>query len=109
MPKQLPVVAIFDPAEFATVIVEFLQKDVGVMPSLPSREHGCPFTLLSRHAQIEGNNVDPVEILGTLFPSMRALSQAIRTERGRDLMTAFFHEGQTETLARFMLQDSRVD
>lgn len=89
------------------IIMDFVQRDTGGTPHMSLVQHTCPFALLSRHAQIE-DHVDPASVLG-MYHSMRDLSQVIRTESDQGAMNAFFHHGEMEKLAQFMLQDSRVD
>lgn len=47
-------------------------------------------------------------ILGVLFPSLRSLSQAVRTQEGMALLEAYFGPEVSSELAGFLLHDSSV-
>ncbi|KAJ6129538.1 hypothetical protein N7512_002318 [Penicillium capsulatum] len=108
LPKWVPVLHVLEPRDLLADIQDFVNQQMDGTPPMELEQYCYPFTLLSRHANIEDIPTSALA-LESVFPTMWELSQGFRKEESKDLLRAFLRNGETESIAQFMLQDARVD
>lgn len=82
------------------------------LPPLPSPCVANSLSLLSHttaSAPVLPLTEHDTNILNDLFPSMRALSQAIRSQEGQAVITDYLGEDVTRGLVAFWQQDCRYE
>ena len=108
LPKWLPVIPIFDPANFLRDIHNYMKAGLEPKPPVSLKQDLSAFKAIHYLAGIWGD-VAPAETLRASFPRLRDMSKAIRTNDGIDRLNACFHRGETNSIVRFLLEEWPVD